>query len=159
MRRCGGNRNGSDRHTDAGGELSEVDREEGEGMILLIIALATLIAGIIWNVKDEYSTGAMAVCVLAGITSFVLIIMAIASNVNAEGRFQADLQKREALVYQLENQTYLNDNNLGTVELFEEIAEFNGLIYKHRAGRKNPFINLYFVPYADKIEPIDITGR
>lgn len=128
-------------------------------MILLIIALAALTAGIIWTVKDEFSTGAMALSILAGIASFVLIVMAIVSNVNAEGRLQADLQKRETLVYQLENQTYLNDNNLGTVELFKEIAEFNGLIYKHRAGRKNPFINLYFVPYADKIEPIDITGR
>ena len=128
-------------------------------MILLIIALAALTAGIIWEVKDEFSFGAMAFCVLGGVFSFVLILMAIANNVNAEGRLQADLQEREALVYQLENQTYLNDNNLGTVELFKQIAEFNGLIYKHRAGRKNPFINLYFVPYADKIEPIDITGR
>lgn len=128
-------------------------------MILLIIALAVLTAGIIWEVKDEFSYGAMAFCILGGVFSFVLILMAIANNVNAEGRFQADLQKREALVYQLENKTYLNANNLGTTELFKEIAEFNGLIYKHRAGRKNPFINLYFVPYADKIEPIDITGR
>lgn len=128
-------------------------------MILLIIAVAALTAGIIWEVKDEFSFGAMAFCVLGGVFSFVLILMAIANNVNAEGRLQADLQEREALVYQLENQTYLNDNNLGTVELFKQIAEFNGLIYKHRAGRKNPFINLYFVPYADKIEPIDITGR
>lgn len=128
-------------------------------MILLIIALAALTTGIIWEVKDEYSYGAMEFCVLGGVFSFVLILMAIINNVNAEGRLQADMQKREALVYQLENQTYLNDNNVGTVELFKEIAEFNGLIYKHRAGRKNPFINLYFVPYADKIEPIDITGR
>lgn len=127
-------------------------------MILLIIALAALTAGIIWEVKDVFSYGAIAFCILVGVFSFVLILMAIANNVNAEGRLQAALQKREALVYQLENQTYLNDNNLGTVELFEQIAEFNGLIYRHRAGRKNPFINLYFAPYADRIEPIDITG-
>ena len=32
MRRCGGNRDGSDRHTDAGRIISAVDREEGEGV-------------------------------------------------------------------------------------------------------------------------------
>lgn len=32
MRRCGGNRDGSNRHPDAGRVVSAVDREEGEGM-------------------------------------------------------------------------------------------------------------------------------
>ena len=127
-------------------------------MILLAISIAALVAGIVWQTKDEYSTPSMVLCEIGGVSVFVLVIMAIAANVNAEGRLQADLQKRESLAYQLEHKTYLNDNNLGTTTLFSEIAEFNGLIYKNRAGRKNPFINLYFVPYADRIEPITIEG-
>lgn len=126
-------------------------------MILFLIVAAVLIAGIVIAAKT-YSEEAIPIVIFGGFVCLVLIIIIICQNVNPDGRLQAELQKRETLVYQLENLTYLNDNNLGTTELFDQIAEFNGRIYKHREGRKNPLINWYYLPYMDKIEPIEI-GR
>lgn len=64
--------------------------------------------------------------------------------------------ERETLIYQLENETYKNDNNVRTTELLASIAEYNGKVLKMQAGRKNPWIDWFYVPYSEDLELIGL---
>lgn len=64
-------------------------------------------------------------------------------------------EKRSALVYQLENDIYDNDNDLGKKELYSEITEYNCDVAKGKAMRDNIWLyNLYCDVY-DNLELIE----
>lgn len=129
-------------------------------MILLILAAAAFVVGIIGKIKCNWFVDWPNIVLFFSIPPLiVLIVIALVQNVNVEGHLQEVQAKRETLVYRLEHQTFYNDNNFGANELFDDISKFNGWVYKNREGRKIPVINIYFFPCADMVDPIDLDGR
>lgn len=129
-------------------------------MIILCLLIGVLVLGIILAKIFEYGsfdwlyTLGTGMSIIGAIGLFVAVGILVAVRINPEGDYQSYLQRRESLVYQLENKTFLNDNNVGTNELFLQIAEYNKDLAYAKEGRKNPFINIYFPSYIDKLELI-----
>lgn len=129
-------------------------------MIILCLLIGILVLGIILAKIFEYGsfdwlyTLGTGMAIIGAIGLFIAVGVLVAMHINPEGDYQKYLQRRESLVYQLENKTFLNDNNVGTNELFLQIAEYNEDLIYAKEGRKNPFINIYFPPYVDKLELI-----
>lgn len=100
-----------------------------------------------WDVIGSIST---ALAVLFFIISAVLGVIAISASVGSESYLVSMQEKRSALVYQLENDIYDNDNDLGKKELYSEITEYNCDVAKGKIMQNNIWVyNLYADVYDD----------
>lgn len=100
-----------------------------------------------WDVIGSIST---ALAVLFFIISAVLGVIAISASVGSESYLASMQEKRNALVYQLENDLYNNDNDLGKKELYSEITEYNCDVAKGKIMQDNIWVyNLYSDVYDD----------
>ena len=100
-----------------------------------------------WDVIGSIST---ALAVLFFIISAVLGVIAVSASVGSESYLASMQEKRNALVYQLENDLYDNDNDLGKKELYSEITEYNCDVAKGKIMQDNIWVyNLYADVYDD----------
>ena len=100
-----------------------------------------------WDVINFIS---IALSVLFFIISAVLGVIAISASVGSESYLASMQEKRNALVYQLENDLYDNDNDLGKKELYSEIVEYNCDVAKGKIMQDNIWVyNLYADVYDD----------
>ena len=100
-----------------------------------------------WDVINFIS---IALSVLFFIISAVLGVIAISASVGSESYLASMQEKRNALVYQLENDLYDNDNDLGKKELYSEIIEYNCDVAKGKIMQDNIWVyNLYSDVYDD----------
>ena len=131
-------------------------------MIVVFITIAILLFGIFCTFYEDHSRHSWPdVCSalfssLGGIALVVELVVIIVSHANAIGDQAAMEARRETIIYQLENKTFKNDNNLGTTEVLSAVADYNGKVLKIRAGRKNLWINWLYVPYGEDLELIDL---
>lgn len=131
-------------------------------MIVVLITIAILLFGIFCTFYKDHSRHIWPdVCStlfssLGGVALVIELTILLVVNTNPIGEQAAMEAERETLIYQLENETYKNDNNVGTTELFSSIAEYNGKVLKIQAGRKNPWTNWFYVPYGEDLELIDL---
>ena len=127
-------------------------------MILWIFIAITIISAIVsiisfnkfsnfWDIISFIST---VLAVLFFSASAVLGAIAISASVGSESYLASMQEKRNALVYQLENDLYDNDNDLGKKELYSEIAEYNCDVAKGKIMQNNIWVyNLYSDVYDD----------
>lgn len=100
-----------------------------------------------WDVIGSIST---ALAVLFFIISAVLGVIAVSASIGSESYLSSMQEKRNALVYQLENDLYDNDNDLGKKELYSEITEYNCDVAKGKIMQNNIWVyNLYSDVYDD----------
>ena len=131
-------------------------------MIVVLITIAILLFGIFCAFYMNHSRHSWpdicsAVCLcFSGVALVIELTAILVMNANPIGEQAAMEAERETLIYQLENETYKNDNNVGTTELLASIAEYNGKVLKMQAGRKNPWINWFYVPYSEDLELINL---
>ena len=109
-----------------------------------------------WDVINFIS---IALSVLFFIISAVLGVIAISASVGSESYLASMQEKRNALVYQLENDLYDNDNDLGKKELYSEIIEYNCDVAKGKIMQDNIWVyNLYSDVY-DELELIEFPEK
>ena len=102
------------------------------------------------NFWDVITSISIALSVLFFIISAVLGVIAVSASVGSESYLASMQEKRNALVYQLENDLYNNDNDLGKKELYSEIAEYNCDVAKGKIMQNNIWVyNLYADVYDD----------
>lgn len=132
-------------------------------MIVVLITIAILLFGIFCAFYRNHSPryiwpdicSVLCSC-FGGVVLVIELTAILVVNANPIGEQAAMEAERETLIYQLENETYKNDNNVGTTELLASIAEYNGKVLKMQAGRKNPWINWFYVPYSEDLELIGL---
>ena len=102
------------------------------------------------NLWDVITSISIVLTVLFFIISAVLGVIAISASVGSESYLASMQEKRNALVYQLENDLYDNDNDLGKKELYSEIIEYNCDVAKGKIMQDNIWVyNLYPDVYDD----------
>ena len=105
-----------------------------------------------WDVINFIS---LALAILFGASSAILGAIAVSANVESESYLASMQEKRSALVYQLENDLYDNDNDLGKKELYSEITEYNCDVAEGKIMQDNIWVyNLYSDIY-DELELIE----
>ena len=131
-------------------------------MIVVLITIAILLFGIFCTFYMDHSIHiwpdiCSGVCTpFAGILLVLELVAIVVPHANAIGDQAAMEARRETIIYQLENKTFKNDNNLGTTEVLSAVAVFIGKVLKIRAGRKNLWINWFYAPYGEDLELIDL---
>ena len=136
-------------------------------MILWISIFVTVICLVIFIISSNKYGGAWdaidAISLLLAITAFVLSIalggISIIARAGADAYLASMQEKRSALVYQLENDIYDNDNDLGKKELYSEITEYNCDVAEGKIKQDNIWVyNLYCNVY-DELELIEFPAQ
>lgn len=109
-----------------------------------------------WNVIGSISA---VLAVLFFIISAVLGVIAISASIGSESYLASMQEKRNALVYQLENDLYDNDNDLGKKELYSEITEYNSDVAKGKIMQDNIWVYNLYADVYDELELIEFDEK
>ena len=130
---------------------------------LMLILAVVLTAGAIcmWR-YDDCSGLALILIILSVITIIAVLVMGICiidANTNLDAKIATNEQIYNSLVYQLENELYENDNDLGKKELYNQIQEWNkNLAYGQNA--QDDFWNGIFYPNIyDQFKYIELPNK
>ena len=132
-------------------------------MILWISIFVTVICLVIFIISSNKYDGAwdaislisLVFSIIAFASSTVLGGISIVARAGADAYLASMQEKRSALVYQLENDIYDNDNDLGKKELYSEITEYNCDVAEGKIKQDNIWVyNLYCNVY-DELELIE----
>ena len=109
-----------------------------------------------WNVIGSISA---VLAVLFFIISAVLGVIAISASIGSESYLASMQEKRNALIYQLENDLYDNDNDLGKKELYSEITEYNSDVAKGKIMQDNIWVYNLYADVYDELELIEFDEK
>lgn len=132
-------------------------------MVLWISIFVMVICLVIFVISSNKYDGVWdaidAISLVFAITAFVLSMglggISIVAKAGADAYLASMQEKRSALVYQLENDLYDNDNDLGKRELYSEITEYNCDVAEGKIMQDNIWVyNLYSDVY-DELELIE----
>lgn len=132
-------------------------------MLLLGLCIAiTIVFGVIANVwyyecdvRETLSSISTAISVFTGIVAAIMIISAIVVNIGTEGKLESDKQLYNALVYQLENNLYENDNDIGKKELYSEVVSWNRYVAKGNKLQHDIWIGVFTPNIFDDLQLIE----
>ena len=132
-------------------------------MILWISIFVTVICLVIFIISSNKYDGAWdainVISLVLSITAFVLSIglggISIIARAGADAYLASMQEKRSALVYQLENDIYDNDNDLGKKELYSEITEYNCDVAEGKIKQNNIWVYNIYPNVYDELELIE----
>lgn len=131
--------------------------------MLFWIFVILLVVGIILAILDEQcllnelgeNLGVIAIVVgVVGLIATGLIL--IFNHAGKNGEIAYWEAKREMLVYQLENNIYENDNDLGKRDLMEDIVEYNTSLARKQANQDDFWIGIFVPDIYDQFEFIEL---
>ena len=136
-------------------------------MILWISIAMTIISFILFAVSfkkfgdfwDFMNCISLVFLIALSLVSVCLGAASVVSRAGADAYLASMQEKRSALVYQLENDIYDNDNDLGKKELYSEITEYNCDVAEGKIKQDNIWVyNLYCNVY-DELELIEFPEK
>lgn len=128
-------------------------------LLLLLLIVVAIICMVLASRFDEYDYDGvylfyliMGVMCTFAITA--ILIISIVVNVGEDGYLTKKQQEYESLVYQLENNLYDNDNDLGKKQLYDQIQEYNSNIAFGKKMQDNLWIGIMVEDIYDELELI-----
>ena len=134
-------------------------------MILYILAIVVFVAAIFihkkvqWKCETHWEILDGVSCIAMFVTSIFLVLGTgafIITHWNVDGKLENVNSTRETLVYQLEEGYYVNDNNISSKELFEDVNNFNVAVRSGKKGLENPWISMFYFPKWNEVEVINL---
>ena len=133
-------------------------------MILWISIFVTVICLVIFIMSNNKYDGAWdainIISLVLAITAFVLSIglggISIIARAGADAYLASMQEKRSALVYQLENDIYDNDNDIGKKELMDDIQSWNEDVSYRKKIQDDFWLGIYYPNIYDQFEKIEL---
>ena len=129
--------------------------------LILIIIVSMIIVWLLFKLFDNsiHDTAAGACCALWVTLLAALIVVVIVGACNhltKDGDFAALQEQHDILAYQLENNLYDNDNDVGLKELYDDILDYNQEIAGGRIMSKKFMTNFFYPINYDQLELIEL---
>lgn len=108
---------------------------------------------------DEMSGGHLLATIAFSLTLIALLISTIglaATYIGADASVAKWETQYESLTYQLENNLYDNDNDIGKKELMDEIREWNEDLAYCKKIQRNFWVGIYYPNVYDNLEFIPL---
>ena len=138
-------------------------------MLFFILVIALIIGIVCWIVGDilyrhtrydtewlrtsgEMFTVAMTICMAVNGVIFAY------SYIGVDAKVAENMEIYESLTYQLDNNIYDNDNDLGKKELYDQIQEWNEDLAYYQAIQDDFWVGIYFPDIFDQFEFIELRG-
>lgn len=132
-------------------------------MIIILVAIVMIVslAGA-YVFRDDYdkldlSLTLSVIGLLSASVLTVMVIIAGLANFGTEGQMASNRQTYDSLVYQLENDLYDNDNDLGKKELYDQIQEWNEDLARGKVMQRNFWVGCFYPNIYDEFEYIDLS--
>ena len=106
--------------------------------------------------KDWIEVVSMFVSVASALVVLIMSIFVIIANVGVEGKIASNEQRYESLVYQVENEVYENDNDLGKYDLYNQVREWNEDLAKGKAMQNDFWFGIFYPDIFDEFEFIEL---
>lgn len=129
-------------------------------IIIILLAILFGIAGA-WLVEN-YSWAEMigiisiVVSVICAFAVGIMIIVATVNNIGTAGLIASNEQRYESLVYQLENNLYDNDNDLGKKELYNQIQSWNEDLANGKQMQRDIWVGMFYPNIWDDFTYIEL---
>ena len=130
--------------------------------LFLILAVASVVGTVFLWRWNEYSGWTLLSTVLSVLLFIVVIAMSIfiiGANVNLEAKIASNQQIYDSLVYQLENDLYDNDNDLGKKELYDQIQEWNKDLAYNKNVQNNFWSGIFYPNIYDQFNYIELPNK
>ena len=135
--------------------------------MLLVVFILLFILGLFifknaskWKLCWEWETAIECFGLIAFVASFVCIIGSLFiigdAYATVDGYIAENEQLYASLVYQVENEVYENDNDLGKRELYKDIEEWNKELAYRQATEDSAWIGIYIPNVHDQFEFIEL---
>ena len=132
-------------------------------MIIILCVIALFISIAITNqfLDDDGAAGILGIFGVIGMAIFglallIVCIFVIVNNSNTHGLIASNKQRYESLIYQLENNLYDNDNDLGKKELYNQIEEWNASLAEGKAMQNDFWFGVFYPDIYDHFEFIEL---
>lgn len=105
-----------------------------------------------------FNISGIASCVIACILMAVAVCMligVIVTNAAMESQKAELKQQHDILVYQLENNLYDNDNDLGLKDLYDDISAYNSKVAKGKVMQRDFWWGIFYPNIYDDLELIE----
>ena len=106
--------------------------------------------------KDWIEVVSIFVSVASALVVLIMSIFVIIANVGVEGKIASNEQRYESLVYQVENEVYENDNDLGKYDLYNQVREWNEDLAEGKAMQNNFWFGIFYPDIFDEFEFIEL---
>ena len=123
-------------------------------LVVMFIVLAILADKLDWRGDFCYEGGFSILAVVVGFVLMIALVVVIINHANPEGKLAAYEEKYESLQYQVTNDIYDNDNDIGKKELYDEVTKWNANLAAGKCGLHNKWWSVFYQPVWDKLEPI-----
>lgn len=127
----------------------------GVFIILLVLAIS------FWH-SDSCGVDTFASVVtldtVIGIAIAVMLVIICVNNTGLDGDIARLNTRYDMLVYQLENDIYDNDNDLGKRELMKDIQDWNEDLASHKENQDDFWIGIFIPNIYDQFEFIELDG-
>lgn len=125
-------------------------------IIFVLTIVVTVITVIAFHEGWESSALFGILSTLLWIASIIMIVIIANENACANSNFASLQQRQYSLEYQLHNNLYDNDNDIGKKELYNQIQEWNeDLAFKKRAQR-DFWIGIFYANIYDNFNYIKL---
>jgi hypothetical protein len=126
-------------------------------IIALVVGVTLAVIGWMMYEHTRYNTEWLqiiggVIANIAGIAVIISAILMICSFVDADAKVAEYHERYNSLVYQLENNLYDNDNDLGKKELYDEIREWNEDLAYYQTIQDNFWIGIFYPNVFDQFE-------
>lgn len=126
------------------------------GIVFLIShAMDRMSYGSKYDALSAFGTILIIIAAFLIIAAIVMGIVILVENSGTDAKLEDLRQRGEILEYQLENDLYDNDNDLGKKELYSEIEDYNSTIVKGKAMQNDFWYGIFYPDIYDHLEPID----
>lgn len=126
-------------------------------LLAILTVVASIISYIALNKYDAELLGiaSATITVFAGLALVLCSIVSICIHSSADATAAEYNVERQSLIYQLENNLYDNDNDLGKKDLYDQITEYNKDIVSGRELHDNFLTACFYPDIYDDLELIE----
>lgn len=94
------------------------------------------------------------IAVLCAIAVFIMFLVIVTNNSATESPKAELKQQYDILVYQLENNLYNNDNDLGLKDLYDDISAYNSKVVTGKVMQRDFWWGIFYPNIYDDLELI-----
>ena len=130
--------------------------------LFLILTVASVVGTIFLWRWDEFSSWTLfgiTSSVALVITTLIMSICVISAHTSIEAKIASNQQIYDSLVYQLENDLYDNDNDLGKKELYNQIQEWNTDLAYRQHIQDNLWCGIFYPNIYDQFKYIELPNK
>ena len=127
--------------------------------LMLILAVALTVGAIRMWQYDDCSGWTFVLIILSALAIITVLIMGfcvIDAHANLDAKIAANEQIYDSLVYQLENELYENDNDLGKKELYNQIQEWNKDLAYNQNAQNDFWVGIFYPKIYDQFKYITL---